>query len=166
MTRYLPQPVITCLIILLWLLLTPSPGPGSLLLALALGLVIPHATRRFWPDPPRLRRPALALRLLLRVLVDIVVANITVARQVLGPPARLRPALFHVPLALEQPFVAALLGSIISLTPGTVTIDIETDAHGTPLRLLVHGLDVPDEARAIAQIKARYEAPLQEIFGC
>jgi len=165
MTRLLPQPVTTILIILLWLLLTPSPGLGSLLLALALGLAIPRFTRAFWPDPPRLRRPGAALALLLRVLADIVAANVTVARQVLGPPARLRPAFFHVPLSLHHPFVATLLGGIISLTPGTVTIDIETDEQGTPQRLLVHGLDVPDEQAAIAQIKASYEAPLIRIFG-
>lgn len=166
MTRLLPQPVTSTLIVLLWLLLTPSPGPGSLLFALALGLGIPLLTRRFWPNPPRLRRPGAALALLVRVLGDIVSANITVARQVLGPPERLRPAFFRVPLALTDPFIATLLGGIISLTPGTVTIDIETDDTGTPQRLLVHGLDVPDEAATIAQIKSRYEAALKEVFGC
>ena len=166
MSRLLPQPVTSLLIALLWLLLTPAPGGGSVIIALALALAIPLWTRRFWPDPPRLRRPGTALALFLRVLADIVAANLTVARQVLGPPARLRPAFFQVPLALTDPFVATLLGGIISLTPGTVTIDIETDAQGTPQRLLVHGLDVPDEAAVIADIKARYEAPLKEIFGC
>ncbi|MCB2536230.1 Na+/H+ antiporter subunit E, partial [Listeria monocytogenes] len=32
--------------------------------------------------------------------------------------------------------------------------------------LLVHGLDVPDKAALIAEIKQRYEAPLKEIFPC
>jgi len=107
-----------------------------------------------------------AVRLIVRVLADIISANITVARQVLGPPDRLRPAFFHVPLSLDDPFVATLFGGIISLTPGTVTIDIETDADGKPQRLFVHGLDVPDSAATIAEVKARYEAPLKEIFGC
>jgi len=166
MKRLLPQPVITVLIILLWLLLTPSPGLGNILLAVIIGLIIPQFTHRFWPNPPRLRRPGLALKLLGRVLVDIVAANITVARQVLGPPERLRPAFMQVPLAVEDPFVATLFGGIISLTPGTVTIDIEMDENGRPSRLLVHGLDVPDPEATIAEVKARYEAPLKEIFGC
>lgn len=166
MRRLFPQPVISVLIILLWLLLSPSPDLGNMLLAVIIALLIPLFTYRFWPDPPRLRRPGLALRLLGRVLVDIVAANITVARQVLGPPGRLRPAFMEVPLDVEDSFVATLFGGIISLTPGTVTIDIEMDEDGRPVRLLVHGLDVPDPAATIAVVKARYEAPLKEIFGC
>ncbi|WP_439533207.1 Na+/H+ antiporter subunit E [Polymorphobacter sp.] len=166
MKRVLPFPVMTLLIILLWLALSPDPGRGTVLLALAIGLLLPLATRRFWPHPPRLRRPGAALRLIGRVLVDIVTANVTVARQVLGPPARLRPAFFEVPLSLDDPFVATLFGGIISLTPGTVTIDIEMATPERPGRLFVHGLDVPDVAATIASVKSRYEAPLKEIFGC
>jgi multicomponent K+:H+ antiporter subunit E len=58
--------------------------------------------------------------------------------------------------------VATLLGSIVSLTPGTVSIEIDRERHV----LLVHGLDIEDEAAMIATVKARYETPLKEIFGC
>jgi multicomponent K+:H+ antiporter subunit E len=149
----------------LWLALSGSVGVGALLMALALALLLPIITRSFWPDPPRVQSYGAALRLLGIVLVDIVSANLTVARQVLGPIEALRPAFFEFPVDLDDAFVATLLGGIISLTPGTVTIDIETE-NGRPVRLRVHGLDVPDTAATIAQIKARYEAPLKEIFGC
>lgn len=165
MSRLLPQPVTSLLIFGLWLALSGSLSFGSVLMALVLALLLPLATRRFWPEPPRVRSYGAAVRLVGRVLVDIASANLTVARQVLGPINNLRPAFFDIPLALDDPFVATLLGGIISLTPGTVTIDIDVE-DGRPVRLHVHGLDVPDEAAAVAQIKARYEAPLKEIFGC
>lgn len=165
MSRIFPQPVTSLLIALLWLALAPAPGVGAMLMALLLALGLPLLTRSFWPSPPRLRRPLAALRLIARVLADIVAANLTVARQVLGPLHRLRPAEFTVDLAIQAPFIATLLGGIISLTPGTVTIEIETEG-GQARRLRVHGLDVPDAAAAAAQIKARYEAPLMEMFGC
>jgi multicomponent K+:H+ antiporter subunit E len=165
MSRLLPQPVTSTLVFALWLLLAPEPGTGTLIMAALLALALPLLTRAFWPAPPRLARPLVAAQLVLRVLGDIVRANITVARQVLGPPERLRPAVFHVPLDIEEPFVATLLGGIISLTPGTVTIEVETE-DGRARRLEVHGLDVPDAQAAIATIKARYEAPLKEAFGC
>lgn len=165
MRRLLPQPVTSALIFGLWLALANSLAPGTLLMGGCLALLLPLATRRFWPYAPRVRRPLVALRLLGRVLGDILRANLTVARQVLGPVDKLRPAFFEVPVAIEDPFVATLLGGIISLTPGTVTIDIVTEG-GTVKRLLVHGLDVPDEAAAVAEIRTRYEQPLKEIFGC
>ncbi len=162
--RLLPQPVTSLMIFGLWLVLSGA-GWGAVLMALVLATALPLATRRFWPAPPRVHSYGVAVRLVGRVLVDIVSANLTVARQVLGPVERLRPAFFEIPVELDDPFVATLLGGIISLTPGTVTIDVDME-DGRPVRLHVHGLDVPDEAAAVAAIKARYEAPLKEIFGC
>ena len=69
--------------------------------------------------------PVAALRLALVVLGDIVTANLLVARQVLGPPAALRPDFLDVPLDIVDPLVATILGSIVSLTPGTVSVEID-----------------------------------------
>ena len=56
----------------------------------------------------------------------------------------------------------ALLASIITMTPGTVSCDVRIDER----RILVHALDVDDPDRTIQLIKSRYERPLQEIFEC
>jgi multicomponent K+:H+ antiporter subunit E len=160
--RILPQPLLSLAVAFLWLALAPAVGIGSLILAALLGLTVPWATRAFWPDPPRLVRPLAGLRLFLVVLFDIVVANWQVARLVVGPLERLHPRFVAVPLDIEDPFLATILGSIVSLTPGTVSIDI--DRAGA--RLLVHALNVEDEDKLIAAIKSRYEAPLKEMFRC
>ena len=96
------------------------------------------------------------------MLADIVTANLEVARQVVGPVERLRPGFLEVPLDVADPFVATVLGSVVSLTPGTVSVEIERDRRV----LLVHALHVEDAGAAVARIKARYEAPLKEVFGC
>ena len=85
-----------------------------------------------------------------------------VARRVVGPVARLKPAFVEMPLDLRDPFVATLLGSIVSLTPGTVSITVDQERWV----LCLHALDVPDPDALIRQIKHRYEAPLMEIFAC
>lgn len=160
MRRILPQPVLSGLILGLWLALAPAPSLGQALIGVGLALALPRATRGFWPDPPRLADGRAGLRLVGLVLSDIVVANIEVARQVIGPPARLWPDFLEVPLDIQDPFVASLLGSIVSLTPGTVSIQIEGGV------LLVHALHVTDAAEAVARIKSRYEAPLRKVFAC
>lgn len=160
--RLLPQPLVTLAIVVLWMMLATSASLGNLLLGFAVGLVVPLVTQSFWPDRPRTFRPLLAAKLLIRVLADIVMANLEVARLVVGPLERLRPSFIEIPLDVDHPFVATVLGSIISLTPGTVSIEIDPAKRV----LLVHALDVGDEAELIATAKARYEAPLKEIFGC
>jgi multicomponent K+:H+ antiporter subunit E len=47
------------------------------------------------------------------------------------------------------------------MTPGTLTCDVAADRS----HLLVHALHLTDAAALVADIKARYEAPLLEIFG-
>lgn len=160
--RVLPQPLVSMAILGLWMALAPQPSLGHFLLATLLAIVIPWGTRELWPDRPRLRRPVVGAALFIRVVGDIIVANWQVARRVLGPLDRLHPSFVEVPLDIADPFVATLLGSIVSLTPGTVSIEIDR----TKNILFVHGLDIEDEAAVIASIKARYEAPLKEAFAC
>ncbi len=160
--RVLPQPLLSLLILLLWMVMASAPSLAQLALGAALAVLLPWMTRGFWPDRPRLADPVAALRLVVVVLGDIVTANLLVARQVLGPPSALRPDFLDVPLDIADPFVATMLGSIVSLTPGTVSVEID-GARGV---LLVHALHVEDHAAAITTIKTRYEAPLRRIFAC
>ena len=160
--RLIRHPTLSLVILALWLALQGSVAPGHLLLGAALGVAIPWLTHEFWADPPKVARPGAALRLLAVVLYDIVVANWVVARRVLGPLDRLRPSFVEIPLDTSDFFVATILGSIVSLTPGTVSVDIDRD-RGV---LTVHALDQEDTAALVRDIKARYEAPLKEIFAC
>ena len=160
--RILPQPWVSLAIFVLWMELAPSFSANNAVLAAAVALTIPWLTQSFWPDRPRFVRPFAGAVLFLRVLWDIIVANIEVARLVLGPIERLRPSFVEVPLAIEDPFVATILGSIVTLTPGTLSVDVDRERK----LLLIHALDVPDEAQLVATIKSRYETPLKEIFGC
>lgn len=160
MNRLLPQPVFSLFLWLLWLLLVNTVAPGQVLLGALLAVALPLLTARFWPDRPRVRHPLKLLRYIAVLLWDIGLANLTVARLILGPTRRLRPGFIHLPLELESEFAITLLASTISLTPGTVSSNLSADGK----TLLIHALDMEDEARVIAHIKRRYEAPLREIF--
>ena len=87
-------------------------------------------------------------------------ANITVARQVLGPEHRLRPGVVWIPLEIRNIHGIAALTSFITLTPGTVSSELSDDRR----YLLVHLLDMDDADSVVRDIKQRYERPLMEIF--
>ena len=162
MKCWLPQPLFSLCLWLVWLLLGNTLAPGQMLLGALLALVLPLFSVHFWPDRPRLRRPLQLLRYFAVLLYDIVVANLVVARLILGPTRKLRPAFIRLPLDLCSDFAIVVLANTISLTPGTVSADLSLDRR----TLLIHALDVEDEAQAIARIKDRYERPLKEIFEC
>lgn len=158
----LPHPLLSLTLLLMWLLLNNSAEPGHLLLGSLFGLLLPLFTRRFWPERVGLRRPGLALGLVLKVLWDILVANFSVARVVLGPADRLRPVFVQVPLEVKSDFAITTLASVVSLTPGTVSADLAPDRR----HLLVHALSEDQPEELVRTIKARYEAPIREIFSC
>ncbi len=160
--RLLPHPLLTLALALIWLLLVNSLAFGHVVLGLLLGWAIPLFTRRFWPDTVTIRNPATLARFIAVVMYDIVVANVSVARRILGRPERLRPAFVVVPLALRSELAISLLANTISLTPGTVSSRLSPDRRS----LLVHALDVDDRDALIASIQQRYEAPLKEVFEC
>ena len=155
--QLIPRPVLSLTVLLLWFAMT-NAGSFGLLLA----VTIPRLTLPFWPQAPRLVNPLRAVHFLAVFALDIVVANWGVARRVIGPAERLSPALVRIPLDLRDPFLATLLGSIVSLTPGTVSIDVD-QKHWV---LLVHALDAPDPQVLIDEVKSRYEAAIREIFAC
>ena len=160
--RILPHPVLTASLALVWLLLVNDLSAGAVVLGVAIGVIVPLLTAPYWPDRPRLRFGRAMLRYGAVVLWDIVVANFEVAWIILTrPSARLRSAWLVIPLEVRSPEAITVLAGTISLTPGTVSTDLSACGRA----LLVHALDVADEAGAVARIKARYEAPLKEIFG-
>lgn len=156
----LPHPLLSIVLFIVWLLLVNSASVFSVLSALLLAWAIPLFTRPLWLEHPEIHRPLSLTAYAFRVLHDIVVANIHVARLILGPAARLRPAFIRIPLELRDESAITVLANAVSLTPGTLSADVSMDRR----YLLIHALDVEDTDALIAQIKQRYEAPLKEIF--
>lgn len=159
--RLIPHPILTLVLMVLWVLLVNNAGPGHWVTGLVLGLLIPRVTAAWWPDGPRLR-PGRALAYVALVAWDVIRANIAVTRVILTVPnARLRPAFVVVPLRLTVPEAITALMGTITLTPGTVSCDLSTDGRA----LLVHCLHAPDPDAVVAEIRDRYEARLLEIFA-
>jgi len=163
--RLLPHPFLSLLLLVCWLWLNNTLEPGHVLLGAALGVAIPYVTRRFWPEPLVVRRPLRVVEYAAVVLYDVVVANLQVSAIILGPMSRVRPAFVRVPLELRTDFAVTALASTVTLTPGTVSVEIEDDGNGRR-RLVVHALRCLDPDDMVRTIKERYERRLKEILEC
>jgi multicomponent K+:H+ antiporter subunit E len=162
MLRYIsPLPIHALVLWVVWLLLNEIT-PGHIVLGAILAIGITWFIHPLSDPHPAIKKPFILFLYIGRVLKDIVVSNFIVAKQVLGPNRLLKPAFIALPLDLEEPFPLAVLASTISLTPGTVSADFSDDMKV----LYIHVLNLKDEKALIAEIKARYETPLKEIFGC
>ena len=160
MRRWLPHPLLSVSLVVLWLLLVNELSTGHLVLGALLGWLIPFATSRFWPEQIRIRHPGMLLRFLSVFAVDIVRGSFHVAWLILKGSAHLRPVFVEVPLDVKTNLAISLLANTISLTPGTVSALLSGDRR----TLIVHTIDTDDPAALVAEIKQRYEVPLKQVF--
>ena len=155
-------PVLTAWLIVTWLLLNQTMSLGHLVLGAVLGIVLASASRALRPLQPRIRHGYLVPVLFTVVLLDIIRSNIAVAGIVLGfvRGRQLRSGFVHIPLELEDPHGLAVLAGILTATPGTVWVQHDASTR----TLLLHVLDLRDEAEWIAWVKNRYERLLIRVF--
>tara|TARA_R110002049_G_scaffold59920_8_gene161720 strand:- start:2669 stop:3187 length:519 start_codon:yes stop_codon:yes gene_type:complete len=160
--RWLPHPLLTAALVLLWMFLLNDFSAGGLIVGIILGVTISIITSQFWPDRPHVRSWSKVLEFMVIVAWDVIVANVIVAKLILFCPVKeLNTRWVTVPMELKTPEAIAILAGTITMTPGTVSSDISADGRS----LLVHCLDAPDAEDAVREMKARYETRLMEIFG-
>jgi multicomponent K+:H+ antiporter subunit E len=154
------HPIMFASLLLSWMLLNRSWSIGQWLLGAVLVWLVLWWSRDALGAMPRIRNPRAILGLFGRVLKDIVLSNIEVAKRVLGPQDQLAPQFVWMELRVRDPYAIAMLAGIITMTPGTLSAKLSDDQK----HLLIHGLNMPDPAATVADIRSRYEDALLEIF--
>lgn len=107
-----------------------------------------------------MNRLPLAAVLLLRFLWQVLVSGVATARVVLRPGPLPRAGLIRMEYAPMSPAGAALLGCLVTLTPGTTVIDIDPARR----EMLLHLLDVVQAEAAVASIREEFEQYLARLL--
>jgi multicomponent Na+:H+ antiporter subunit E len=81
-------------------------------------------------------------------LWELVKANAYVAWEVITPGTSIRPGIIACPIRARSELEITLLANLITMTPGTLTLDLSPDEHV----LYVHGLHVRDPDHLRAQV--------------
>lgn len=158
--RVFPSWTLSLTILAFWLMLADSFSTGQFLFGALLGVIIPLFAARIDREFARIGKLRVIPKLLAVTLWDILVSNLRVARQVLGKEERLNSGFIWMPLQINNIHGIAALTSMITLTPGTVSVALSNDRR----HLLIHVLHIEDEAAMVAEIRHRYEQPLMELF--
>lgn len=101
-----------------------------------------------------LQRALLGFQLLGRFCLELLVANLEQARLVLGRPLEVQPRWVFFETRLRSGTARTVLGTLISLTPGTLTCDLQGKI------LLIHALNATSDEAAVARIRHRFESLL------
>lgn len=143
-----------------WLALTGSLSILNILLGLAVSALSLTVLRGQLPVMDFRIRPWPALVLFGMFLVALFSSAWRVARLVLSPRLDIQPDVVAVPVSLTRDAELTLLSNLITLTPGTLTVDIAEDHRA----LYVHALEGGDPDAVRRDIRSGFERAIREAF--
>ena len=148
----------------IWVLLTFSIELQELMVGLVVAFVATLLTRDLFPDEMlkffNPRRLLWAILYIPYLIYYIILANFDVAYRVLNPDLPITPGIVKVKTTLESEMAKTILANSITLTPGTLTVEIDGDNY------YIHWINIstedPERQRQI--IIDKFERMLRRIF--
>jgi len=149
------------LLAFVWQALTATFSLPSLIAGFLIGYgALWLAQPLFGQRSPYFLRVFRGVRLLLFFLWELVVSSIRVAWDIVRPHGQSNPEIIAMPLDVESDLEILLVTSLISLTPGTLSLDVSPDRK----TLFVHAMFADDPEALVAELKHGMERMVKEAF--
>ncbi len=133
---------------------------GGLLVGFAIGYLALWITRSPREETGYFKRVPRIVNLFVYFIWQLIVSNFRVLWDVVTPGHRSRPGIIGVPLDAETDLEILLVANLISLTPGTLSIDVSDDRK----ILYVHVMFLENVASEQADIKQGLERRVLEVL--
>lgn len=148
------------LLAIVWAAVTGTFSLIGLLVGYAVGYVVLLIARPLFKETGYFWRVWAALAFIAYFFKELFVSSLRVAHDVLTRRAYARPGVITVPMEARTDAEITLLANLVSLTPGTLSLDVSTDRS----TLYVHAMFVDDADQVRAEIKDGMEARLLRLL--
>ncbi|ODN68868.1 Na+/H+ antiporter subunit E [Methylobrevis pamukkalensis] len=145
---------------LLWAAITGSYTLPNLVFGFVLSLLTLLIVRESIGTVQYFTRARKILSLAMLFFWELLMSGVRVLRIVVRPQMPLNPGFVAFPLTVQRDFEITLLANLITLTPGTLSIDVSDDRRF----IHIHCIDAPDPEAVIADIRDGFEARIIEAF--
>lgn len=145
---------------LVWVAISGSYTIPNLFFGFVVGCVVLFLVREQLQATRVVFRPWAMLLLGGLFIKELALSAFKVAKLVLSPRMDLKPGIFAYPLTVDRDFEITLLANLITLTPGTLSVDVSDDRR----TLFVHGVDCSDPEQARQDIRQGFERRILEAF--
>ena len=142
-----------------WALAVGRVTVGTLATGFVVGLLTLFVTRRAVGAEAYLLKIRRAFRLVIFFLRELIVANLRLAHDILTPTHYTQPAILAIPLDAKTDGEITLLANLITLTPGTLTLDVSADRR----TLYIHSMYTVDAGEVKRSIKEGLEKKILEV---
>ena len=148
------------LLALLWMSLQGRFSSANFVVGFAIGYSVLLICRPALPPSSYSRKISQVGHLVVYLGWHILLANLQIAWRVLNPRLNVRPAVIALPLSARTHAEIALLANLITLTPGTLSIDLLPDRS----TLYIHVMHLPDPTGFKRSIKRGLERRVLEVL--
>jgi multicomponent Na+:H+ antiporter subunit E len=153
--------LLNVLLAIAWAALTGQFGVIDLLFGFVLGYLMLWPARYQLGGERYFRKTGVVIRFAFYFIWELIKANYQVARTVLFTPKdRLHPGIIGVPLDIKSDAEITMLANLITLTPGTLSLDVSQDCTV----LFVHSIEVDDPEAFRSATKQGFERAVREVF--
>jgi multicomponent Na+:H+ antiporter subunit E len=153
--------LINIVLMLSWAMLNGEITPGNLLAGFVLGYLMLALTQRALGTTVYTSKFVTVISFAGYFLWELFKSNIRVAVEVLTPGNLMKPGIVAVPLTCQRDLEIILLANLITLTPGTLSIDVSDDKQV----LYVHSMYIDDVEEFRESIKNGFEKRILELFA-
>lgn len=153
------QLVVNIVIAIIWMFLTESYSFTSFFIGFLLGIGMLFLFNRFIPDSFYFKYVWAIVKLIVLFIKELILSNLSVLKLVYKPKLEIKPGIIALPTDLNRNWEITILANLITLTPGTLSIDVSPDNR----YIYIHVMDMPDVDEAIMQIKNTFEKAIMEV---
>ncbi len=143
-----------------WMLLQGDLHLSKFLEGYAVAFLFLWITRRSVEKTPYFSKIFRVIGFTFYFIKEIIVSNLIVAYDIITPGYYMKPAILAIPLECKTDLEITLFANLITLTPGTWSIDVSTDKKV----LYIHAMYVDDVDNFIAGLKSSLERKLLEVL--
>src|SRR5690606_31948194 len=154
------QFLMNLLLAFIWVALTGSLYFSNFYCGFLLGFFILWLMNRSEADHRYFSRVPKIIGFILYFIYELIKANLQVAYDVMTPKFFMKPGIIRYPMNARSDFEINMLSTVISLTPGTLIMDISEDKTV----LYIHAMYIKDKDKFIRQIKNGVERRLLEVM--
>jgi multicomponent Na+:H+ antiporter subunit E len=148
------------LLAIAWMLLVGDFTAGTFTLGMVVGYLILWLSRSAWRETKYFSKIPLVIKFVLYFLKELLVANLRVAFDIITPKDYMEPGVIAFPLDVKTDIEITLFANLVTLTPGTLSLDVSPDRK----TLYVHALYVKDAVGFCDELKEGLEKRLIEVM--
>lgn len=148
------------LLALSWMALTGTYTAGGFFTGVVVGFLVLWIARRGRGTIGYLSKIRAVAGFILFFVRELVLANLRVAHDILTPRHHMTPGIVAVPLDVETDLEITVLATVITLTPGTLSLHVADDRR----TLYVHAMYIDDPEALVRGIKEGFERRVREVF--